>query len=39
MPNEPTNSTPESFEMERDGGDWLFAGTEYLTLRLNSLAG
>jgi hypothetical protein len=36
-PREPSNSAPETLPMEKDGGDWLFAGSEFLTLRLNSL--
>jgi hypothetical protein len=36
-PDEPTASVPETFPMEKDGDQWLFAGTEFLTLRLNQL--
>jgi hypothetical protein len=37
VPTKPSSSTPETFAMEKDGGDWLFAGTEFLSLKLNSL--
>jgi hypothetical protein len=37
IPNKPSSSTPESFAMEKSGDQWLFAATEFLTLKLNSL--
>jgi hypothetical protein len=37
IPDEPSNSVPETFAMVKEGGDWLFAGTDFLTLKLNQL--
>ena len=36
-PTEPTNSTPETFSMERKGDQWLFADTEFLETKLGTL--
>ena len=37
VPDKPTASVPETLTMQNDGGEWLFADTEFLTLKLNSL--
>jgi hypothetical protein len=37
IPNKPSSSTPETFAMVKDGDQWLFAATEFLVLKLNSL--
>lgn len=37
VPDEPSNSVPESMAMVNENGDWKFAATEYLSLKLNSL--
>lgn len=37
VPNKPSSSTPETFAMEKSGDQWLFAATEFLALKLNSL--
>jgi hypothetical protein len=38
-PREPTSSTPDTFAMTEEHGDWVFAETEYLELKLNALQG
>jgi hypothetical protein len=35
-PDEPTSSTPDTFEMKKEGGEWKFAATEYLAPKLES---
>jgi hypothetical protein len=35
-PDEPTSSTPDTFEMKNQGGQWTFAATEYLEPKLES---
>jgi hypothetical protein len=37
VPDEPSNTLPETFAMEKEGGEWRFAQTDFLTLKLNSL--
>jgi hypothetical protein len=37
IPNKPSASVPDAFTMEKDGDQWRFADTEFLTLKLNSL--
>jgi hypothetical protein len=37
LPNEPTNSQPDTFLMKKEHGDWLFDQTEFLQLKLESL--
>jgi hypothetical protein len=37
-PRKPTNSTPQSFAMTKEDGDWVFDDTEYLQLKVNALA-
>lgn len=37
LPKKPTASTPETFQMAKDGGQWLFDATEFLELRVASL--
>jgi hypothetical protein len=36
-PRQPTSSVPETFTMEKQGDDWLFAATEFLSLKANAL--
>jgi hypothetical protein len=36
-PDEPTSSTPDSFAMQDEGGEWLFADTAYLEPQIESL--
>jgi hypothetical protein len=35
-PDEPTSSTPDTFEMKKEGDEWKFAATEYLEPKLES---
>jgi hypothetical protein len=35
-PDEPTSSTPDTFAMQNEGGEWLFAETAYLEPRIES---
>jgi hypothetical protein len=35
-PDEPTSSTPDTFEMKKQGDQWTFAATEYLEPKLES---
>jgi hypothetical protein len=35
-PDEPTSSTPDTFEMKKEGGDWKFAATEYLQPKVDA---
>jgi hypothetical protein len=35
-PSEPTSSTPDTFEMRKEGDEWLFAQTDYLVPKLES---
>jgi hypothetical protein len=35
-PDEPTSSTPDTFEMKKEGGEWKFAATDYLEPKLES---
>lgn len=37
IPDEPSNTLPETFTMEKDGGEWRYAGTEFLALKLDAL--
>jgi hypothetical protein len=37
VPKKPTSSTPEAFTMTKENGSWLFDGTDYLQLRIDSL--
>jgi len=37
QPNKPTSSEANSFPMTKENGKWLFAGTEFLVLKLPSL--
>ena len=37
IPDEPSNSVPETMAMVEENGEWRFAATEYLSLKLNSL--
>jgi hypothetical protein len=39
IPNKPTNSTPDTFLMTKEHGDWLFAQTEFVQLRADNLRG
>jgi hypothetical protein len=36
-PDKPTDSQPDSFEMTNENGDWLFAQTEFLQLKVDAL--
>lgn len=36
---EPTSSTPQTFAMQKEGGEWRFAATEFLVPKLSSLEG
>jgi hypothetical protein len=36
-PTEPSNSLPVTFSMQDEGGEWLFAETEFLETKLNTL--
>jgi hypothetical protein len=38
-PRKPTNSTPQSFAMSKEDGDWVFGDTEYLQLKVSALNG
>ena len=38
VPTEPSNSTPETFAMVKEGGEWRFAATEFLIPKLTSLS-
>jgi hypothetical protein len=38
-PRKPTSSTPQSFAMANEDGDWVFDDTEYLELKVNALSG
>jgi hypothetical protein len=35
-PDEPTSSTPDTFEMKKEGGEWKFAATDYLAPKVES---
>jgi hypothetical protein len=35
-PSEPTSSTPDTFEMRKEGDEWRFAQTDYLVPKLES---
>jgi hypothetical protein len=35
-PDEPTSSTPDTFEMKKEGNEWKFAATEYLEPKVES---
>jgi hypothetical protein len=35
-PTDPTSSTPDTFEMKKEGGEWKFAATEFLEPRIES---
>ena len=37
-PNKPTNSQPQTFTMQKEGGEWLFATPEFLFIKLNALS-
>jgi hypothetical protein len=37
LPEKPTNSTPDTFLMKKEHGDWLFDQTEFLQLKVDSL--
>ena len=37
QPDKPTSSQPDSFLMRKENGQWLFAQTEFLQLKLSSL--
>jgi hypothetical protein len=37
VPTDPTNSVPETFAMVKEHGEWRFAATEFLSLKLNTL--
>lgn len=39
LPKDPTGSRPETFAMQDQDGDWRFAATEFLSLKLNALSG
>ena len=36
-PDKPTGSKAVSFQMQREGGDWVFAQTDYLQLKVDNL--
>lgn len=36
QPTEPTSSTPDTFEMKKEGSDWKFASTEYLAPKVEA---
>jgi hypothetical protein len=35
-PDEPTSSTPDTFEMKKEGNEWKFAATDYLAPKVES---
>jgi hypothetical protein len=35
-PTDPTSSTPDTFEMKKEGGEWKFAATEFLEPKIES---
>ena len=35
-PTDPTSSTPDTFEMEKEGGEWKFAAPEFLEPKIES---
>ena len=37
LPDKPTSSTPATFALRKEDGEWLFNETEYLQLRLDNL--
>ena len=38
-PRQPTGSTPQTFTMTQENGDWVVAASDYLDLRLSNLQG
>jgi hypothetical protein len=37
IPNKPTNSVPDTFLMTKEQGDWLFAQTDFVQLKVDNL--